>query len=76
MKVILVLKNGDFTEGAGPMLAHKIFSNMEKAEAYIAKQPGIFGTDQYRYRVKELDSNGNPFYSYMYNGYSIKEMGG
>lgn len=44
--VAIVLKNADFTEGRGPMVFDKVFDTVEHAEAYIATQPGIYGSKQ------------------------------
>lgn len=62
MEVVVVKKNADFTEGRGPMLVDKIFDSMEAAEAYIAEQPGIYGSKQGKSRYGE------------WNGYSTTVM--
>ncbi len=59
-EVYIVYRNADFTEGRGPMLLHKIFSNFRAAEDYVMDQEGIMGTEQKR------DGYGG------YNGFSIK----
>lgn len=65
-KVYIVHKNGDFTEGLGPMLYHKTFSDGEEAIGYVEAQEGIFGSPQH----VERDKYGHYAYA---NGYSIKE---
>ena len=59
MQVAIVLKNADFTEGRGPMVFDKVFDTVEHAEAYIALQPGIYGSKQ---------GKG----TYGWNGYDVK----
>ena len=45
--IYIVLKNGDFTEGRGPMSLHKVFADYNKAVTYIKSQSGIYGSRQY-----------------------------
>ncbi len=61
MKVFVVKKNADFTEGRGPMLFNRIFSTFEAAEKYVLAQDGIYGSKQ-----------GKSAYG-GYNGYDIEE---
>ena len=68
MKVAIVLKNADFTEGRGPMFIDRVFSSVEKAEGYIMGQGGIFGSPQYKEPASYSDTG------YLYNGYDIKLM--
>jgi hypothetical protein len=65
-KVYIVRKNGDFTEGRGPMNYHRTFSNGPEAVRYVQAQEGIFGSPQH----VELDKYGHYAYA---NGYSIDE---
>lgn len=64
MKIAIVRKNADFTEGKGPMLFHKAFTNEQLAHDYIMMQPGIYGSKQGFSGVYGSISN--------YNGYSIE----
>lgn len=66
MKVYVVRKNADFTEGRGPMLLHKIFSDAPLARAYVERQKGIYGSPQGLNKHYEEDDE------YHYNGYSIQ----
>lgn len=66
-KVGVVLMNADWTEGRGPMLFHKVFESVEKAEDYVKKQEGIMGSKQY-------DSPRVYGNTLSYNGYDIKEV--
>lgn len=64
-KVFLVLKNSDFTEGRGPMIAHLLFETREDAHKYVMDQPGIYGSVQMH---GTYGGDGH------YNGYEVKEM--
>jgi len=43
MKVYLVYKNSDMTEGRGPMIFDSVFLDKEKAENYIDGKLGVMG---------------------------------
>ncbi len=87
-KMYLVTKNADFTEGRGPMLAHKLFSNLEGARKYIAGQKGVYGSPQYDkpyfgyigerfkgFSERRADGSEYPINTdESWNGYGIKEM--
>lgn len=49
MKIYLVNRNADLTEGSGPMLFDKAFSTLEKAQTYAEKQAAdlmrVFGIE-------------------------------
>ena len=66
MKIYIVTKNADFTEGRGPMLFHAAFITGEAAVEYVLQQQGIFGSAQ---RV-EMGKYGH--YAKC-NGYNIDE---
>jgi len=72
--VFIVLKDSDRTEGRGPMIVDKCFSNIENAERYIEKQPGIFGSQQSRRLYFSVNSLGEIFSTISHNGYEIKEI--
>lgn len=60
MKVYVVLKNGDFTEGRGPMLFHKAFVTKTKMIEYINSiKCGIYGAEP---------NKGETFYEFCTNG--------
>lgn len=63
MEVFVVMKNTDFTEGRGPMVIDRAYTNRTYAHDYIMAQEGIYGSPQ-RYEPK-YDS---------YNGYSIRTL--
>jgi len=68
MKVYVVLKNADFTEGRGPMLLDKVFVTMELARKYVMSKDGICGSKQdYNPRVSSKSDE-------YYNGYQIKTV--
>lgn len=67
-KVSIVLKNGDFTEGVGPMLFHKVFGTFKDAEDYVKQQVGIFGSPQYETPTRHYFGG---VVRYVYNGYDI-----
>jgi len=45
-KIAIVTKNVDFTEGRGPMIFYKAFSDEQKAVHHIMEQHGIYGSKQ------------------------------
>lgn len=69
MKVYVILKNSDFTEGRGPMVLHKIKKTEKSAVDYVMSQEGIFGSKQEESRY--IFSTENIRY---FNGYDICTM--
>lgn len=67
MKIYIVFKNADFTEGRGPMLFHFAFTNGADAVKYVEAQGGIYGSPQ-KVTMNYLDH-----YAYG-NGYKIDEV--
>lgn len=73
MKVYIILKNADFTEGRGPMLFYKAFVNKSAMVEYVNSiTGGIFGAKP---------EEGQSFYEYAtsgkdggWAGYEIKEV--
>jgi hypothetical protein len=47
MKIYVVTKNADFTEGRGPMLYHSTYRSLEGARNYVKDHAGIYGSPQY-----------------------------
>ena len=43
MKVFIVRRNADSTEGRGPMVLDSVWRSRKKAAAYIDGQPGVMG---------------------------------
>lgn len=43
MKLFLVYKNSDMTEGNGPMVVHSIWLSEKNANEFIDKQRGVMG---------------------------------
>jgi len=43
MKIFLVYRNSDLTEGRGPMVLDKIFLDRERSIKFALKQPGVMG---------------------------------
>jgi hypothetical protein len=70
--VFLVCKNVDFTEGRGPMVAHKIFKHGVTAEKYIMEQSGIYGSQQYKRETFGGNIQGKIYASVYYNGYDLR----
>jgi hypothetical protein len=50
------MKNADMTEGRGPMVIDKCFSEQSFAEKYIDIQPGVMGV---RHKWSKGDNGGN-----------------
>lgn len=72
--VYLVLKNGDFTEGRGPMSPLLVFSSYALAHTFIMGKEGIFGSKQ-RFSVTRGVNVKGEYYAYgSYNGYEIRAM--
>lgn len=69
MKVYVILKNSDFTEGRGPMVLHKIKKTEKSAVDYVMSREGIFGSTQKESHYSQLNSNVRYF-----NGYDILTM--
>lgn len=73
MKVFVITKNADWTEGKGPMIFDKVCSSMKSVRKYLnTKTSGIFGA-----KPKE----GQSFASWVienkhggWAGYEIKEV--
>lgn len=72
--VFIVLEDNDKTEGRGPMVPVKCFSNIESAERYVEKQPGIYGSTQSRRLWFGVNVCGEIFCSLYHNGYEIQEI--
>lgn len=72
--VALVLRNGDFTEGNGPMIPEKIFKNPDHAHGYVMCNDGIYGSNQYRQIFYGVSIKGTLYCFISYNGYKIKIM--
>lgn len=45
MKIYLVYKNADMTEGRGPMILDSVWLNKENADNYIDQQQGVMGRE-------------------------------
>ena len=69
--VFVVLKDADFTEGRGPMKYHNVFKYFDDAVAYVLKQRGIFGTEQYVDTKAGVNIHGRPYVYTTFNGYEI-----
>jgi hypothetical protein len=71
MKIFLVLRNADFTEGRGPMLFHKAFVTESKMIEFLNSiKSGIFGAKPpYGMSYYEYVKNDNGGWS----GYEIRE---
>lgn len=67
----IVMKNGDFTEGKGPMLFDKVFKTIDGAHNYIMSKDGIYGTKQYFDFNYDVNIYGELFHTGFYNGYEI-----
>lgn len=72
--VFLVLENSDKTEGRGPMVPVKCFTEIECAERYLETKPGIFGSKQSRSLNFGVNMLGEIFCRTYHNGYEIKEI--
>lgn len=46
MKIYIVKRNSDSTEGRGPMVVDSVWLSREKANDYIDDQPGVMGVRQ------------------------------
>ena len=76
MKIYIVEKCSNFTDGYGPMNIHRVFENLEDARNYIMEHDGIFGSEQhkvdtyYTYKNKEGKEG---LLRETWNGYNIAE---
>lgn len=70
----LVLKNGDFTEGRGPMHFHKLFHDLKDAFNYIMKQDGIYGSGQRTNNYSGVSIYGKPYCLSGFNGYELRPV--
>lgn len=70
--VAAVLRNADFTEGRGPMLLDKVFSDLPAAERYIAGNEGIYGSPQRRELYLGINITSTLFARLHWNGYTIE----
>jgi hypothetical protein len=68
MKIYLVFRNSDFTEGRGPMVFSCAFKDATDAVEYVARQEGIFGSPQ----KVEIGKHFGTYASA--NGYDIREV--
>ena len=69
MKIYIVEKCSNFTDGYGPMNIHRVFENLEDARNYIMECDGIFGSEQYM----EDTYNKEGLLREIWNGYNIAE---
>ena len=70
----MVEKNADFTEGQGPMVAHKLFAEFIDAHNYVMQQEGIFGSRQGQSVNFGVNVLGRAYVLIRYNGYNIVPM--
>lgn len=70
--VFVVLKNGDFTEGRGPMAFHKVFRSYVGAFEYVMSKEGIFGSKQGVNNYSGVNIYGKPYVVSGFNGYEIR----
>ena len=69
MKIYIVEKCSNFTDGYGPMNIHRVFENLEDARNYIMECDGIFGSEQHM----EDTYNKEGLLREIWNGYNIAE---
>lgn len=69
MKIYIVEKCSNFTDGYGPMNIHRVFENLEDARNYIMECDGIFGSEQHREDTYKKDG----LLRETWNGYNIAE---
>lgn len=69
---VIVTKNADFTEGRGPMLFHRLFKSVKKAEEYVSRQNGIYGSKQHRHIQFGMNINGDGYAYPYWSGYEIE----
>ena len=69
MKIYIVEKCSNFTDGYGPMNIHRVFENLEDARNYIMEHVGIFGSEQHM----EDTYNKEGLLREIWNGYNIAE---
>lgn len=70
MKIFIVEKCSNFTDGFGPMFIHRIFENLEDARNYVMEQEGIFGSEQH---MSDSYKNKEGLLRETWNGYNISE---
>jgi hypothetical protein len=69
--VFVVTRNADFTEGRGPMIFHKVFSDFDVAVAYVLTKEGIYGSAQRAAVYAGINIKGEPYVMSTFNGYEI-----
>lgn len=57
--VFATYRNSDMTEGRGPMVLDKVFSNEDDAYSYINKQDGVMGRRPSNFGQKSWDQMGD-----------------
>lgn len=70
MKIFIVEKCSNFTDGNGHMFIHRIFENLEDARNYVMQFDGIFGSQQ---GMTDSYINANGLLRENWNGYDISE---
>ena len=70
MKIYIVEKCSNFTDGYGPMNIHRVFENLEDARNYIMEHDGIFGSEQHK---EDTYKNKDGLLRETWNGYNIAE---
>ena len=70
MKIYIVEKCSNFTDGYGPMNIHRVFENLEDARNYIMEHDGIFGSEQH---ISDSYKNKEGLLRETWNGYNIAE---
>ena len=70
MKIFIVEKCSNFTDGCGSMFIHRIFENLEDARNYVMECEGIFGSEQH---MSDSYKNKEGLLRETWNGYNISE---
>ena len=70
MKIYIVEKCSNFTDGYGPMNIHRVFENLEDARNYNMEHDGIFGSEQH---ISDSYKNKEGLLRETWNGYNIAE---